>query len=310
MSSSSSTQNLGEIQRQVSRCYSTWGKTYFQEYYRSKLSYPPVHVQIVKNEIRRYGVQSVLDAGCGPASMLRQLRGLGRRRFGFDLTPGMVAEARQVLRRQGVPERNVWEGSVLDNASYHPPGVRKSGGFGAALCFGVLPHIPENSESRVFANLRRSVVRGGLVLAEARNEFFALFTCNRYSFRFLTNRLICPGEWGRGEKKSRKNPLNLIPQLKKHFRMDLPPIRRGKAGEPGYDEVLSRTHNPLVMARQFARAGFQEVEVLFYHYHCLPPMLEPRAPEVFRKQSLRMENPRDWRGYFMASAFILKGIAA
>jgi len=36
-------------------------------------------------------------------------------------------------------------------------------------------------------------------------------------------------------------------------------------------------------------------------------MFEPRFPEFFRSQSLAMENPTDWRGYFMASAFIMTG---
>jgi hypothetical protein len=55
-------------------------------------------------------------------------------------------------------------------------------------------------------------------------------------------------------------------------------------------------------------AGFRNVEVLFYHYHCLPPMFERVMPEDFRKQSVAMEDPRDWRGYFMASAFIVTGV--
>jgi hypothetical protein len=95
--------------------------------------------------------------------------------------------------------------------------------------------------------------------------------------------------------------------MKLRFRMDVPPIRKGKSGEPGYDEVLSRTHNPLVLREQFAAAGFSNVRVLFYHYHCMPPMFEARMPEIFRKLSMEMENPNDWRGYFMASAFIVTG---
>ena len=90
--------------------------------------------------------------------------------------------------------------------------------------------------------------------------------------------------------------------------MDLPPVRGGKAGEPGYDQVLSRTHNPFVLRAKVEEAGFKDVEVLFYHYHCLPPMFEAAMPEEFRKQSVAMENPRDWRGHFMASAFIVTGV--
>ena len=47
--------------------------------------------------------------------------------------------------------------------------------------------------------------------------------------------------------------------------------------------------------------------MLFYHYHALPPMLEAAAPELFRRASVAMEDPRDWRGHFMASAFVLVG---
>ena len=89
--------------------------------------------------------------------------------------------------------------------------------------------------------------------------------------------------------------------------MDMPPVRKGKQEEPGYDQVLSRTHNPLTMKKLFASAGFRDVRLLFYHYHCLPPMLEKELPELFRKESLAMEDPEDWRGYFMASAFLLAG---
>lgn len=301
--------SASQVQRQVAHCYSTWGKTYFQDYYRSVSAYPPVHLDIVRNELRRHGACNVLDAGCGPASMLRGLKQLGARRFGFDLTPGMVEEAQKVLVRQGVPASHVWQGSVLQKSSYRRPGAKKIGGFEAVLCFGVLPHIPEQKDTGAFSLLRGSVARGGLALVEARNELFALFTCNRYSYQFLVDRLIRPRKWKRIRGSKGKYLQRSLSSLQKHFRMDLPPVRRGKAGEPGYDEVLSRTHNPLVAAQQFAQAGFKDVEILFYHYHSLPPMFERLAPDFFRRQSLKMENPRDWRGHFMASAFILKGIA-
>ena len=299
-----------EIERRVAHCYSTWGKTYFKEYYRSSEAYPPVHLKIVKDELRRHGAQNVLDAGCGPASMLRELRQFRTRRFGFDLTPGMVDEAKRVLSKQGVPPRHIWMGSVLDPRSYRAPKNGAQHKFASALCFGVLPHIAEAMDKKVFSLLRQNVIRGGLVLVEARNELFSIFTCNRYSFRFLEERLIQPNSWAGIFPGIKKNRVSLLRRLQGHYRMDLPPIRQGKAGEPGYDEVLSRTHNPMIAAQQFAQAGFQKVEVLFYHYHCMPPMFERSNPKWFRKQSLRMENPRDWRGHFMASAFILKGIAA
>jgi hypothetical protein len=98
-----------------------------------------------------------------------------------------------------------------------------------------------------------------------------------------------------------------LDSMKAQFRMDLPPIRKGKAGEPGYDEVVSRTHNPLTLREQFSAAGFRDVRVLFYHFHSVPPMFAGAIPDLFLPSSLAMENPTDWRGYFMASAFLLVG---
>ena len=59
------------------------------------------------------------------------------------------------------------------------------------------------------------------------------------------------------------------------------------------------------VARQ-VHAGSERL--LFYHFHALPPMLEGANPQLFRQTSLAMEaDPTDWRGHFMASAFILTG---
>jgi hypothetical protein len=55
------------------------------------------------------------------------------------------------------------------------------------------------------------------------------------------------------------------------------------------------------------RQGLTDVEVLFYHYHALPPMLEGAAPDLFRRASLAMEKPRNWCGHVMASALVLVG---
>jgi hypothetical protein len=84
-------------------------------------------------------------------------------------------------------------------------------------------------------------------------------------------------------------------------------MRKGYTDEPGYDEVLSRTHNPFELVAEARAAGLVDVQTLFYHYHCLPPMVEGLLPNAFRRESLSLENPRDWRGHFMASAFIVVG---
>jgi 2-polyprenyl-3-methyl-5-hydroxy-6-metoxy-1,4-benzoquinol methylase len=290
----------------VRACYATWAESYFADYYDSDKAYPPVHQKLIADLVTAAGARTLLDAGCGPASMLRSLTGTGAALYGFDLTPEMVAEARRVMAPYGVPAHRIWQGSVADPAAFRPPSQGPDA-FDAAICVGVLPHVPAALDDAVIANLRQSVRPGGMVAIEARNQLFALFTLNRYSYEFFLEDLV-PAEtldlFGGPDSPA-------LDPLKERFRTDLPPIRKGKAGEPGYDEVLSRTHNPLVLKERFAAAGFADVRLLFYHFHALPPMLEGAAPELFRQASLAMEaDPTDWRGHFMASAFILTGTRA
>src|SRR5438105_3529849 len=105
----------------VRNCYRSWSTWYFDAYYGGKAPYPPVHADIVREILRKHGARTVLDAGCGPASMLRLLDDAGLARYGFDLTPEMIDEAKAVLGKQGADVRNLWVGSVTDSASFRPP---------------------------------------------------------------------------------------------------------------------------------------------------------------------------------------------
>lgn len=299
-------ENRDRIEASVKACYATWSKRYYGEYYESDTAYPPVHTGIVRGVLASTDIASVLDAGCGPASMLRDLTDLDVELYGFDLTPEMVVEARGVLSERGVSGDRIWQGSVLDGEAFvAAPDGRKT--FDAGICFGVLPHVPEGSEAAILANFKRVVRPGGLIALEARNELFALFTLNRYSSDFFKKRLM-DVETLRARAGDERAALDqALTRLDGRFRMDLPPLRKGYEGEPGYDEVLSRTHNPFVLQEMAKAQGLTEVQVLFYHYHALPPMLQECAPNLFRRESIAMENPYDWRGHFLASAFILVG---
>lgn len=297
------------VEDMIRDCYETWSDNYYDNYYTSDLAYPPVHTKITVDLLQRAGSRTVLDAGCGPASMLRNLALPGLERWGFDLTPSMVVEARRVLGEQGLQAERIWEGSVVDKHAFAPRAGAPTAGFDAAICFGVMPHIPAQHDADVLTNLMNAVRPGGLIAVEARNQLFALFTLNRYSRDFMRDALIDVPTLTAlaADDSERKKVQDAVASIDVQFRTDLPPVRKGEAGRPGYDEVLARTHNPLLMKRQAEALGLTDVDVLFYHYHALPPLLEASLPDLFRRASVAMEDPEDWRGYFMASAFILIG---
>jgi SAM-dependent methyltransferase len=298
-----------DLEKSIRHCYSTWGDRYYADYYQSDTAYPPVHTDIIRDLLRQSEPSSLLDAGCGPASMLRDLNLPNLQRFGFDLTPEMVAEARRVLALQQVPASHIWEGSVLDAHAFRCPEQSDHSPFDAAICFGVLPHIPASADRTVLTHLANAVRPGGWIACEARNQLFALFTLNRYSRDLFRQELIQADKLSdRLQDPAEKAALaQALGELDQRFRMDLPPMRKGYTDEPGYDEVLSRTHNPFELVAEARAAGLVDVQTLFYHYHCLPPMVEGLLPNAFRRESLSLENPRDWRGHFMASAFIVVG---
>jgi 2-polyprenyl-3-methyl-5-hydroxy-6-metoxy-1,4-benzoquinol methylase len=292
------------VERSIKQCYSTWGTSYYADYYGSDAPYPPVHLDLVRRLVAERDVKRLLDAGCGPASMLRHLVAPGRDIHGFDLTPEMVAEARRVLAGLGVAPDRVWDGSVAVGSDFATPAGKAD--YDCVLCCGVMPHIPEAIETDVIENIRHALQPGGQAIVEARNDLFSMFTLNRYSHEFFLKRLLPLKELQNGAADERDGLNAALAQVEGMFRTDLPPIRRGKETEPGYDEVLSRTHNPLLLQQKFLAGGFRDVQLYYYHFHCLPPMASSHAPRLFRKVSLQMEaNPQDWRGLFMASAFFV-----
>lgn len=239
--------------------------------------------------------------------MLRLLDGIGLARYGFDLTPEMIDEAKIVLGKQGVDAGNLWAGSVTDRTSFRAP-KENPAGYDAVICIGVLPHIPHEADRQVIENLKNSVRPGGRVLVEARNQMFALFTLNRFTSDLFIDTLIDESNFRKqaGSDEEQSGIDRAIAQLKTHFRLDLPPLRPSpNKDDPSYDEILSRTHNPFALKQLAEEIGLKDVEMLFYHFHAVPPMLEREIPELARRAALTLENPRDWRGYIQASAFIL-----
>ena len=54
-----------------------------------------------------------------------------------------------------------------------------------------------------------------------------------------------------------------------------------------------------------SKLGLSVEGIYFYHFHALPPVFENYDKIYFRKLSWKIENPLDWRGFLLASTFIV-----
>ena len=53
------------------------------------------------------------------------------------------------------------------------------------------------------------------------------------------------------------------------------------------------------------KLGLSVEGIYFYHFHAFPPVFETFDKDYYRKISWQIENPLDWRGFLLASTFIV-----
>jgi SAM-dependent methyltransferase len=102
--------------------------------------------------VRAAGGRPVADLGCGPGRVTAYLHSLGLATFGVDLSPAMVAVARQAYPALRFDERSM---SALDLSD---------GILGGIVAWYSIIHLPPELLSATFAEFHRVLVPGGTVL--------------------------------------------------------------------------------------------------------------------------------------------------
>jgi SAM-dependent methyltransferase len=301
--------SLGESD-EVSRHYAGAVQDFGQVYSPVYEGYPAEQkrLELIQSALTRLDASTVLDCGCGEGTPMSSLHDTGLDVWGFDFVDAMVDATREKLESRRIGHR-VWQGDISAPSAFTPVGVTSPHTYDATIAMGVFPHLDD--EVKALSNMANATSDGGAVFVEFRNELFSLFTLNNYSHAFVRDELIRAEEAGSAHTEYRDQLGELLQQLERFYRMDLPPQRTGSPETPGYDEILSKFHNPLTVERLFHEAGLAVQQTYYYHYHALPPMFERAYPELFRRLSLDMEeDPTDWRGNFMASAFVVEAVKA
>lgn len=290
----------------VASHYDASAEDYHDQYERANLydtskQYPAnyVRLQLLLNSFISKGLKKVIEVGVGEGTPLSTLGKAGIDVWGFDISDSMVEKSKQTMEKNGMSPDKIFWGDIQDSNTYAH--AMRDGLFDGLMAMGVMPHI-ENDELAL-RNMSSMVRPGGSVFVEFRNKLFSLFTFNRLTHDFVLNDLLKDTDEGMKEIVSKE----LAPRL----RMDLPPqrMKHEKSDAPGYDSILSKFHNPFEVVEMFKRNDFADIRLLWYHYHSGMPYLESKNPELFRKESMKLEHESsNWRGYFLCSAFVVEAV--
>jgi 2-polyprenyl-3-methyl-5-hydroxy-6-metoxy-1,4-benzoquinol methylase len=266
---------------------------YIKQYQEGYDKYPSnsIRIKFIIERLKKNNVKSILDVGCGTCGPMIKLLKEGFNVKGFDFSKDMVEQGKEELEKAGYSTELIYLADLEDGSGV--PNER----FDAILALGVFPHVI--NEKKALFNMGKLLNPNGLVFIEFRNDLLAAYTLNKYSLDFFLNRII---------------NLNSLPQEVQDEVIDFyserlevdKPIKE-RSGKIRYEDILAKFHNPLSIKNElFEPCDFSIVDIHFYHYHALPPIFEKKYPKLFREMSLKMERPNDWKGYLMASAYVIE----
>jgi hypothetical protein len=164
--------------------------------------------------------------------------------------------------------------------------------FDGMMMHGPLMHATD--EKILLKNACKMLKPGGIIMCEARNELMSAFSMNEYSARFYKELIGYD---------------SLPDDVKEGVGLFYEKLTGFNVSAPWVAPYKTRFHNPLTIQKLFEECGFRFVKLHFSHFHALPPIFQKRYPDFFNKQSLIMDgDPNDWRGYLMASTFLVEAI--
>lgn len=278
---------------EVKKYYDQEAGDYNRIYQEECDEYPAnqIRLNFVVERLKQNKVKTVLDAGCGTCTPMLRLLKEGFKVKGFDFSEEMVKAGKKELEKAGVDPDLIFQGDLEDDSTF--PDER----FDAIIALGVFPHLSD--EAKALSNIRKRLNIGGIVFIQFRNDLFAAFTLNKYSLDFFLNRVINLSSLPDDVAEE------VVSFYAERLKADKPAIKN--EGKIDFLDIRATFRNPLTIEDElFKPNGFSVNKIHFYHYHALPPIFENKYPGLFQELSLRLEKPNDWKGYLMASAYVVE----
>jgi SAM-dependent methyltransferase len=277
-----------EAHRFFDRGYSVDWYSELYKKLRFDIRYPAniKRLEIIINILKKHKPKKIVDAGCGAGMPLIYIKKKGFDIRGYDKSKNMLIEAKENLKKNKLPLNLVFQDD------FENPKKIKKNSIDCILGMGAFYY--SKNVNKTILNQTKKLKRNGRLIFSLRNRLFDLATLNNYSKVFLDEIYEIKYLKKNWKKKYQKLTSNFSHRKKYKF--------KNIDEENVYNHI---PHNPLTIASEMAKIGLKVEGIYFYHFHALPPVFENFDEQYFRKISWKMENPTDWRGYFLASTFIV-----
>jgi SAM-dependent methyltransferase len=250
-------------------------------------SYPAnlKRLNIIISLLKKYKPKKIVDAGCGAGIPLIKIKKLGFNITGYDRSRTMVQEGKKNLKKFNL------NSNLISWGNFEDPKIQKNNSLDCILGMGTF-YYSKNFKKTITLQTKKLKKNGRLIFS-LRNQLFDMATMNDYSANFLSDLYNI--------KKYNKN---IQTKFNKYF---LSYNKKKKINFKNVDgkKIFSKRHNPLIIEKDLLRLNLSLQGIYFYHFHFLPTEFESIFPIKYRKESWKIENPTDWRGYFLASCFIV-----
>jgi ubiquinone/menaquinone biosynthesis C-methylase UbiE len=191
--------------------------------------------------VRGWGLPAgsrLLDLGCGPGPLTRDLAKMGYPGVGLDASPAMIEFCIQQAKTDGISD--LWTYNLGDVEAVPFP----DNSFDAVVCSGVIDYLP--TDDKLIAEAARVLKPGG--------RFVLCFT-NRFGY---TVSLSTPIYW-----------LKRIPAVRVFASKLRSMLVGGKQGAMEFD-FLPRKQNPDVARKEVKSRGFDIESDKYVHFSLLP----------------------------------------
>lgn len=243
--------------------------------------------QIIFKLIERHKPSKIIDAGCGAGMPLINIKKRGFNITGYDKSKNMVLEAKENLKKNNLSPNLVF----YDN--FENPKNIKNNSVDCILGMGAFYYA--KNVNKTLLNQKKKLKKNGRLIFSLRNRLFDVITLNNYTKKFLDEIYET--------KKLKREWIKEYNNLTKNF-TDRKKIKLKKnIDEAGVNNHVP--HNPLTISDEMKKLGLSVEGIYFYHFHAFPPVFETFDKDYYRKISWQIENPLDWRGFLLASTFIV-----